>query len=246
MKQISTPPKLLFLLDYDGTLTDFKKNPEHSHIPASVRSLLNRLRGKYPVILVSGRNTEGLKKVSGLRGFPMVGTHGFEEKNLPGGARLSSPALRLRFKKEALELWKNLQVLHRQFPGIHIEKKPYSSTLHYRGLSLTPAAQRSLQGRFKRILGETVTNRLWATQNGKMMIEAKPKGFSKGKAVLKIAKTFPGYLPIYAGDDFTDLTVFRALGSAGLKIAVGDRLPKSSYDLRFDSPADFIKWLQMF
>ncbi len=247
-KKLTLPvgPKFLFLLDYDGTLTDFKKNPEHSHLTPAARTLLKRLCRKHPVILVSGRNIHSLETVSGLIGFPMVGTHGFEAKNLPGGLQFSSRTLQQRFKREALSLWENLQALALSFPGIHIEKKPYSSTLHYRGLPFSAGQVRDLHRRFKTIFRKSVTPRLWTLQGGKMMIEAKPKGFSKGKAVLKLMKKFPGYFPIYAGDDLTDLSVFQALGGKGLKIAVGHRLPKSATDWRFDSPKDFLKWLAVF
>ena len=238
--------KLLFLLDYDGTLTDFKRNPELSFLTPGTRAILERLRRKHPIVLVSGRNTQSLLTVSRLKGFPMVGTHGFEGKNLPGGLRFAPRRLENRLKREALQLWKNLQVLPTRFPGIHIEKKPFSSTLHYRGLSLSPAGQKDLQRQFKSILKRTVTSRLWGVQHGKMMIEAKPKGFSKGSAVLKVWKKYPGHFPVYAGDDFTDLSVFKALGKKGLKVAVGNRLPKSASDLRFGSPVSFLKWLKTF
>jgi len=79
-----------------------------------------------------------------------------------------------------------------------------------------------------------------------MMIEAKPKGFSKGKAVSKILENMSGYFPIYAGDDFSDLSALKAVGQKGLRVTVGRRLPKSVSDLRFDSPSQFIKWLSKF
>ena len=75
------------------------------------------------------------------------------------------------------------------------------------------------------------------------MIEAMPKGFSKGKAVRKILEKYPGHFPLYAGDDIGDISVFRVLGKKGLRIAVGQRIPKIHSDLRFGKPADFIKWL---
>ena len=78
------------------------------------------------------------------------------------------------------------------------------------------------------------------------MLEAKPKSFSKGGAVSKILKNMPGYFPIYAGDDFSDLSAFKAVGQKGLRVAIGKRLPKSASDLRFESPAQFIEWLGKF
>ncbi|HJT23818.1 MAG TPA: trehalose-phosphatase [bacterium] len=246
MKPSSTSPKLLFLLDYDGTLTDFKRNPEHSKLPPAAKKIVNNLRRKYPVVFISGRYVDSLQRVSGLKHLPMIGTHGFEARHFPKGFKLASAAQERRFKKEAALLWKHLQALYAEFPRIHIEKKPFSSTLHYRGVSMPPQKEKALRRRFEEILRKAVTRRLWGVMEGKKMIEAFPKGFSKGKAVQKLLKAYPGALPIYAGDDLTDITVFKVLGKSGLKIAVGPRIPKHHYDLRFDSPKEFLNWLKNF
>lgn len=246
MKQLPGSPKLLFLLDYDGTLTDFKKNPEDSKLTPAAKKILGRLRKKHPVIFISGRYLDSLQQVSGLKGLPMVGTHGFEARNFPKGFKLATPAQEGRFRKEATLLWKHLQTLLTEFPEIHIEKKPFSSTLHYRGIELPPQREKALHLRFHQILKGAVTRRFWGVMEGKKMIEAFPKGFSKGKAVKKILNRFPGALPIYAGDDLTDMTVFKVLGKRGLKIAVGQRIPKGQTDLQFDSPKQFLSWLGNF
>lgn len=236
--------RLLILLDYDGTLTDFDDDPERSRLSKSNRALLYRLKRRYPVIFVSGRHVEGLRRVSGLKGFPMVGTHGFEAEGLPGGLQMAPPALRHIFRSEARRLWRALQPLTRQFPGIHIERKPYSSTLHYRGVELSKAQVEGLHHRFLAVFRKTVTRRLWSLQEGKKMIEAMPCGFSKGKAVGKILAKYRGFFPLYAGDDVTDITVFKRLGKRGLKIAVGSRIPAGLCDLRLDSPRSFLAWLR--
>jgi trehalose-phosphatase len=245
-KNAAPVPKLLFLLDYDGTLTDFKKNPDHSRISTATRSLLYRLRKKHPVILVSGRYVDSLVKVSGLKAFPMIGTHGFEARNLPNGLRFASTRLQERFGREAQLLWKAVQVLNERFPGIHIEHKPFSSTLHFRGLPFTASQVRDLQKEFRAIYDKTITRRLWKLQEGKKMIEVMPKGFSKGRSVRALLKHFPGRLPLYAGDDLSDISVFKVLGKKGLKIAIGGRIPRKHRDLHFDSPEDFVHWLKSF
>jgi trehalose 6-phosphate phosphatase len=234
----------LFLLDYDGTLTDFKRNPEHSYLSPSARKILRGLERKYPVIFVSGRYLKSLRQVSGLQHFPMIGTHGFEGRRLPGGLRLASLAQEKLFKREAARLWEALRELKKKFPQIHIEKKPYSSTLHYRGIPLTPRQVKDLRRSFHRIFIKAVTRRRWSLMEGKQMIEAKPRGFSKGQAVQKVIRHFPGHRPVYAGDDITDISVFKLLGKKGLKIAVGNRIPKKYYDLRFKSPKELLEWLK--
>jgi trehalose-phosphatase len=244
---MKTPkPKLLFLLDYDGTLTDFSKDPEQSRISPSIRALLYRLRRKHPVILISGRYVKSLIRVSGLRGFSIVGTHGFEADRLPGGLQMAPIALRRKFKGEAAALWRGVKVLLRRYPGIHIERKPFSSTLHYRGSNLSPAQESRLHRDFHLIFRKTVTKRIWTLQDGKKMIEAMPKGFSKGRAVRILLNKFPGYLPIYVGDDISDFSAFKALGKLGLRVAVGNRVPRRYYDLRFDSPPALVNWLKTF
>src|SRR5581483_5775203 len=199
----------LFLLDYDGTLTDFKRNPEHSRLSPAARKVLAHLSRKYPVLFVSGRYLKSLRKVSGLGRFPMIGTHGFEGRNLPGNLRLATAAQEKFFAKEAFQLWKALRELKGPFPKIHIEKKPYSSTLHYRGISLSPQQVKALRHTFNRIFNKAVTRKYWSLMEGKQMIEAMPKGFNKGKAVRKIIRHFPGHQPVYVGDDITDISVFK-------------------------------------
>ncbi len=239
-------PKFIFLLDYDGTLTDFDRNPDHSRLSAETRRILNRLRLKYPVILVSGRNVKSLRTVSKLKNFPLVGSHGFEAYRLPGGLKLSTSAQQREIGREARLLYKAFHQLQKHFPGLHIEPKPYSSTVHYRGLSLSQAQERKLKAMFHSIVKKTVTPNRWILQDGKKMLEAKPRGFSKGQAVLKLLKQFPGSLPLYAGDDLTDISALKALGSKGLKVVLGDRVPKKLANLHFDKPDDFVYWLKAF
>ncbi|HVM33338.1 MAG TPA: trehalose-phosphatase, partial [bacterium] len=97
-------PPFVFLLDYDGTLTDFERNPDHSRLTPFTRGLLLKLSRKFPLVLVSGRNVESLRRVSGLKTLPLVGSHGFEASRLPG-VTLSTPAQRRLYRREAAALW---------------------------------------------------------------------------------------------------------------------------------------------
>lgn len=236
----------LFLLDYDGTLADFKRNPEHAKLSAKARRVLRQLSRKYPVIFISGRYLKSLRKVSGLPHFPMVGTHGFESRSLPNRLRLATLAQERFFAKEAQQLWNAVQPLLRRFPGIHIEHKPYSSTLHYRGLPLTPRQVRDLEGDFRALFRQSVKLSRWDLMKGKKMLEAKPRGFDKGKAVRKIVRHFPKHRVVYAGDDITDISVFKVLGKRALRVTVGDRIPARYSDLRFPTPEALVEWLAGF
>jgi trehalose-phosphatase len=243
---LSQKGPLLFLLDYDGTLTDFKKNPEHSQISASTRALLRRLQQKHKAVIVTGRYVDSLFKISGLKKFPVIGSHGFEARNLPKGLRFASLAQEKLYRKEAAILWKAVRHLHRRFPGIYIEKKPFSSTIHFRGIVFSKKQTTQLHQEFNAIYRRTITPRFWNLEQGKKMIEVLPKGFSKGKSVKALLKRFPHHQVIYAGDDVADISVFKVLGKKGLKIAVGNRVPRKYYDLKFKNPREFLTWLKVF
>lgn len=243
---ISHKRPLLFLLDYDGTLTDFKKNPEHSHISSATRALLRRIQRKHTVIMVTGRYVDSLLKISGLKKFPVIGTHGFEARNLPKGLRFASLSQEKLYRKEAAQIWKAVRHLHYRFPGIHIERKPFSSTLHFRGVRFPKKQTSQLLLEFKTLCRRAVTSRLWTLQKGKKMFEVMPKGFSKGKSVRSLLKRFPNHLVIYAGDDTADISVFKVLGKKGLKIAVGKHIPRKYFDMKFKNPREFIAWLKYF
>jgi trehalose 6-phosphate phosphatase len=237
---------LLFLLDYDGTLTDFKKDPERSFLSPRARRILLGLRQKHPVVMVSGRHVKGLERVSRLKGFPIIGTHGFEGIRLPKGLRLASRTRERLHAKEARALWRGLKPLAEGSSGLHLERKPYSSTLHYRGMALSPRQVAMIHRRFTSIFGSIVTRRAWTLMPGKKMIEAMPKGFSKGKSVRKLLTLFPGHTPIFAGDDLTDLSAMKVLPKRGLRIVIGNRIPAKYSDLCFPTPKAFIRWLEHF
>lgn len=239
-------PKLLFLLDYDGTLADFTHNPEKSHLSQKNRAMMNRLAGRFPVILVSGRYADSLRRVSGLKAIPIAGTHGFEASRLPHGIRFATPKQEKLYRREALQVWAVVKDMTRLFPGIHIEKKPFSSTLHYRGLVLTAREEEKIWREYRKRFKTVVTPGAWELHPGKKMIEALPKGFDKAGAVARILRAYPAYFPIIAGDDHADLMAMRVVGKRGLKVAVGERIARKETDLVFPSPPAFLRWLGNF
>jgi trehalose-phosphatase len=233
-------------LDYDGTLADFTHDPEKSNLSHAYRSLLLSLARRYPLILVSGRYAASLRRVSGLRTLPIVGSHGFESSRLPKGLQFATKAQEKLYQKEAWMLWKAVKDMTRLFPGIHIEKKPFSSTLHYRGIKLKKGQEKAIWLEYRKRFKKVTTPGAWELHPGKKMIEALPKGFSKAGAVSQILKAYPGHFPIIAGDDRADLLAMRVVGKKGLNIAVGERISGKEIDLRFENPPQFWAYLKKF
>ena len=83
---------------------------------------------------------------------------------------------------------------------------------------------------------------------GRKVVELLPIGFSKGRALRKLASlpTFANKLPVMIGDDIADVDAFRAaeeLGGYGLKVA-GENF--SEAESAFQSPSEVLAWLQKF
>jgi trehalose 6-phosphate synthase/phosphatase len=240
---VTSKKPLLFLLDYDGTLTDFKKDPNRSFLSPRARQVLVKLQKKHAVVIVTGRNLDRLYEVSGLKSFPAVGTHGFETRYLPRGLRFTSQAVEKKYRLEASAIWKRVKDLHLQYPGIHIEKKPFSSTLHYRGTNLSLKETQKLEWEYKRLCLQAITTKLWKFQSGKQMVELMPRGFSKANAVKKLLAYYPEHFPLFAGDDIGDIPTLGLVKKKGLAIAIGNRIPQSAQNLHFDKPRQLIAWL---
>ena len=113
-----------------------------------------------------------------------------------------SPAVRAIFR--------NLAVKH---PGTILEDKTYGLSLHYR---LAPEARTSLQEAMKEH-GDTFAAANIAVQYGKAVIDARIKGIDKGVGVRALMQQVPfrDRMPVFGGDDTTDMDVFRILPELG-------------------------------
>ncbi len=81
-------------------------------------------------------------------------------------------------------------------------------------------------------------------QEGNMVLEIKPRGFTKASAIKAFMRKppFSGRRPVFVGDDLTDQDGFRMVeDQGGISIAVGDRV-QGQY--RFENAAAVRAWLQ--
>jgi trehalose 6-phosphate phosphatase len=81
-------------------------------------------------------------------------------------------------------------------------------------------------------------------QEGSMMLEIKPRGFTKDSAIKAFMHEppFSGRKPVFVGDDLTDQDAFKAVeNQGGISIAVGDRV-HGQY--RLENPVAVRAWLR--
>ncbi len=210
---------LLLGLDFDGTLAPIAPKPQLAKLPAKNRALLERLAGKpsVTVVIASGRSLSDVKSKVDVPGVFFAGNHGLEIEG-PDGPWVHPQARELSRLVRALS--KDLRATLGRFPGLIIEDKGLTLSLHYRLLpSNIPAA--AVYAVLARLV-KPYAFRFHVTQGHKVW-ELRPRlAWDKGHAILKILR--PGrrkWTAALVGDDNTDEEGFRTLGPDALTVRVG-------------------------
>jgi len=237
-----TVPRLLLCLDYDGTLTPIAARPDEARPSSSLLTLLSQLvqRPNLVVAIVSGRSLPDLRTLLPVQGLMFIGTHGCEVGTADGKTRLLIPGgvVSLAIARLHQEIAPTLV----NAPGLFLEDKRYALALHYRqaqpqdtwAIEEFLAAVRAYQR--KGITLEVI--------HGKKVIEVRPVGCNKGKAVqFLLGGEHAHTLPVYIGDDVTDEEAFAALNERGITILVADPLRASSAKYYLNDTADVLRFL---
>jgi len=224
------------LLDVDGTLLDFVDDPDAIRVDAALLTLLDALHAATAgaLALVSGRRLDDLDRLFRRPHWAAIGLHGLELRSATGELRRQavSPLQQARMQREA-------RALAARFAGVRLEDKQQAIALHFRQ---SPA---QLQQVHEAAVKLAATLPGYELQAGHRVLEFKPGGMDKGRAVRELLQhdPFAGRLPVYLGDDLTDEHAFDAVNRAhGLSIRVGDRQPSAA---RFTLPGTTatVAWL---
>jgi trehalose 6-phosphate phosphatase len=231
----------LILLDYDGTILPLKRHIDHSFLSTPTRGILSGLAQRHRVIFVTGRDLRDLRRLAGpLKGIGIIGTHGVEVSGIPRLQLAEKSRLNL-FIRDRKNLASELKKEFTIDPGVFLQVKRYALSLHF----FHPGQdEEDLRERFRRVIRFFGTKGLWEFQIGKHMIDLRPKGFSKAKAVQALLKLYPNREILFAGDDLSDLPVFKLLKGRGLRIGIGHVIDEKDCDLWFPTPINFVKWLE--
>lgn len=206
-------------LDVDGTLLDFAAHPQDVHVDAQLHQdiacLHERLQGA--LALLSGRPLAQLDELFDWRPHAAAGLHGAQLRFANGsGIKQAGDALIAALHAVAESQIANL-------PGLLLENKQQALALHYRNApALREAAERIAQELLANA-GEGYT-----LQHGNHVIELKPAGADKGRALaaLLASEPFRGRQPWMIGDDLTDEHAFEeASRCGGVNVIVGSRRP---------------------
>jgi trehalose 6-phosphate phosphatase len=209
-------PRLLDLLgsgrtglvtDVDGTISPIVPEPRDAALTPGARAALAALRERLTVVaVVSGRRAADAREMVGLDGLVYIGNHGLEQWTSTEGASIAPEA-----RPWAGRLTTVLDDLARQLPqpGIVVENKGATGSLHYRMAPHPDQARRAL---LELVARRAITSGL-RVEEGRMVINLLPPlTVTKGSAVSWLVREQQLDRVVYLGDDVTDAHAFRALG----------------------------------
>ena len=215
----------LILLDYDGTLAPFKKNPMQA-IPAKVvLDVLTELgtNSKNDVIISSGRDKTILEKWLGHLPVGLAAEHGafFKEKtewyeNIP----------EVKWDKEILNI---INYIIKRTPHAKIEIKKTALVFHYRDVDTWLADLRVTQ--LINALMNPVSRHNLQIMKGNKIIEIKSPQFNKGEEAKRLMKKKKYDFIMAIGDDVTDEDMFAALPNDAITIKVGKNSTVAKYNI---------------
>ncbi|VAW26806.1 Alpha,alpha-trehalose-phosphate synthase [UDP-forming] / Trehalose-6-phosphate phosphatase, partial [hydrothermal vent metagenome] len=219
--------KRLILLDYDGTLVNFRANPNSARPTKAVYSTIEKLckEQKNKVVIISGRDKETLGKWFGSYKIDLIAEHGAWHKSVEGEW--------VQFNHLNVEWKTSLTPLIQQFvdrtPGSFMEEKNYSLAWHYR--KTDPGLAEIRKHELIEQLSHFITGKSLQVMEGNKVLEVKNDEINKGKATLRLIKnnTFDFILAI--GDDHTDEDTFKALPDNATTLKVGFSETAAKYNI---------------
>ena len=212
-------PQLAIFTDFDGTLVEIAETPDMIEVPETLAYQLERAARELDsaFAVITGREIADIDRYLAPLHLPVAGAHGTQRRRADGIMEAIDPAAIMG----AEEIARILSPLVVANPALLIETKEGAVALHYRQAPELEAAVRTAM--------EEAVNSVpdFTLVQGKMVIEARPRGANKGDALRAFMREEPflGHTPIFIGDDTTDEDAFIAaqdLGGVGIKLGEGD------------------------
>ncbi|NOU61530.1 bifunctional alpha,alpha-trehalose-phosphate synthase (UDP-forming)/trehalose-phosphatase [Marinifilum caeruleilacunae] len=209
--------KRSIFLDYDGTLTGFKKNPNDAKPDEELHKILYQLEEdpKNVITIISGRDRESLENWFDGHKINLIVEHGVWIKKYNKEWKMLA---------NANDTWKPsirpiLETFVDRTPGSFIEEKNYSLVWHFR--KSEPEQGELRANELKDELTTMIANHNLEILEGNKVIEVKSGGINKGMASLQFLQNQNFDFILALGDDWTDEYMFRELPDTAITIKVG-------------------------
>lgn len=223
------------MLDFDGTLVGLYDRPDAVVVDPPLTRLLERLVDTLSgrVAIVTGRSLAQIEELLGpvAGDLALCGSHGAE-------LRLGGVTERPERPVALDEVATSFRAFAEDKPGMIVEIKTLGVGLHYRIAPEHEEEAKALATRLGRSLG-------LAVQHGKMMVELRSSGNSKGTGIARLMAQSPldAGRPVFVGDDVTDEDGFEAVRDmGGHGVLVGEPRPTAASHALAD-PDAVRRWL---
>ncbi len=234
------------LLDFDGTISPIVSKPEDAYLTEKNRQMLLNINKSWPIVIVTGRPFNVIRKKVGVGHFIYAASHGLEY-NFSG--KLEKKKISQLILNKLNNVRKIINNLKKNYKMIVIEDKPYSATFHWHLLS--KKQKNIFKFQLNDFLDELKKERLLKVFCDKETVEVIPNiNWTKGDIALQAVsylnkKEKKSFLPIYVGDSTTDEDAFRVLKD-GITIRVRPKKNSSAkYYLKSREEVDkFLFWLE--
>lgn len=222
----------VILLDYDGTLVPFHREPDKAVPTAYLYEILTKLCAdpRNQVAIVSGRNAEFLERWLGELPLHLVAEHGASYKLV--GQEWSTIWTDIPdWKTPYLRAMRRVA---RRCPGSMVEEKGTSLVWHYRnadpvhGLRMAQELREDLDT----LLCE---DDRFTLVKGHQIVEVRPSGFNKGTVALRLFDGLHQPFVLAVGDDRTDEDLFSVIPPMGYAVKVGKGNTLARFHLRDSS-----------
>lgn len=227
----------LLILDYDGTLADFRVNRYTAHPWVGVRDLLSLIQSQKTtrIVIVTGRPPREIQPLLSLATPVEVwGLHGAERLFPDGHTELEETSPEARAKLDELT-----DLLQRDSFGGLFESKLNAAVMHWRGVSRRTA--REIETRTRELFEPAAKiegMQLLVFERGLELRCGRNKGDAVASVLAEMMSAAPAPFPAaYLGDDFTDEAAFKVINSA-----TGPHLSALVRRNRRETAADL--WLQ--
>lgn len=209
-KKLKQSENVLLYLDYDGTLSHFKKDPKAAYPVKGIKKVIKEIsKFKFlKIAIISGRSLKDLKNMIKLNNVYYAGLHGLEMKDY-------SPQ---NLNKKEIQYYKNM--IKENYPNeiknenLYLENKKFVLSIHYRN-NYKDVKE------LKFFIKNLVDTNKYEVMEGRKILEIRPKNWDKGKAVTMIRKkSFDDNKPleIYIGDDTTDEDAFSVINGFSIYV----------------------------
>lgn len=220
----------LLMLDYDGTLAPFVKNPDDATPSARLLNMLKELTSdcRNKVVINSGRNYNILDEWFKDIPLDFAAEHGAFYKE--EGIWHENITKKHPWNDEIVDI---MQKTIDKTPNSSMEIKDAALVWHFRKVDIWLAELRETQ--LVNALMIPCSRQNLQIVRGNKIVEIKSPNFNKGSEIKRRMQTHHYDFVMAIGDDTTDEDMFRALPEDGISIKVGSFSEASLYRLPLQS-----------